>query len=162
MLHTPDITPALYSVAQIQISTQTPITLTEYFSDISLTTQTNTGIAKLTLCLIKNYDMKAYAVVEVYLHVFLTSVVHVCKWSASCPTSFTSRERAPDTRCIRGWVGSTATLDAVEKIKSLAPTKNWTLMCCSHYTDSAITEGRGHGLISRTIPKSACKDWEKP
>jgi hypothetical protein len=68
--------------------------------------------------------MKAYAAVEVYLHVLLTTVLDACERLASCPTSFTSSGRAPGTYCMRGWVKPTASLDAVENITFLPPTKN--------------------------------------
>jgi hypothetical protein len=49
--------------------------------------------------------MKAYWVVEVYLHVFLTSEVGGGEWLASRPGRFTARERSPGTRWIGGWRG---------------------------------------------------------
>jgi hypothetical protein len=38
------------------------------------------------------------------------------------PDRFTSRERAPGTHCVGGWVGPRAGLDAVVEEKFLAPT----------------------------------------
>jgi hypothetical protein len=59
--------------------------------------------------------MKAYGEVDVYIHIFLTSALAGGEWSASRPGRFTSRESAPDTHWIGGWVGPTAGLDDVEK-----------------------------------------------
>jgi hypothetical protein len=42
-------------------------------------------------------------------------------WSASRPGRFTSRERAPSTHWLGGWVGSRAVLDAVVKRKIPSP-----------------------------------------
>jgi hypothetical protein len=41
------------------------------------------------------------------------------EWSASCPGCFTTRERAPGTQWIGGWVGLRACLDDMEKRKFL-------------------------------------------
>jgi hypothetical protein len=51
------------------------------------------------------------------LHAFLTLALDGDEWSASRPSSFTHRERAPDTHWIEGWVGSRVVLDAVVKRK---------------------------------------------
>jgi hypothetical protein len=56
--------------------------------------------------------MKAYEVVEVQLHPFLTSVLDVGKWSALRPGRFTPGERAPSTHWLGGWVGPGAGLDS--------------------------------------------------
>jgi hypothetical protein len=45
----------------------------------------------------------------------LTSALGGGEWSASRPGRFTSRERAPGTHWIGGWVGPRAVLDAVVK-----------------------------------------------
>jgi hypothetical protein len=47
----------------------------------------------------------------------LTSVLDGGEQSASCPSHFTPRERAPVTHWIGGWVGPRAILDAVVKRK---------------------------------------------
>jgi hypothetical protein len=73
--------------------------------------------AKLSLCLIKHYAMKAYGGVEVYIHVFLTSALVGGEWSASRPCRFTPGERDPGTHWIGGWVGPKAGLDDVERRK---------------------------------------------
>jgi hypothetical protein len=57
--------------------------------------------------------MKAYAGVDVQIHIFLTSKLAGREWSASCPCHFTPGERAPGTH----WIG--AGLDDVEKGKFL-------------------------------------------
>jgi hypothetical protein len=49
--------------------------------------------------------------------------LHAGEWSASRPGRFTSRERAPGTHCIGGWVGPRAVLDAVGKRK--IPSPSW-------------------------------------
>jgi hypothetical protein len=59
--------------------------------------------------------MKAYGGVDVYIHIFLTSVLVGGELSASSPGRFTPRERAPGTRWIGGWVDPRAGLDDVEK-----------------------------------------------
>jgi hypothetical protein len=41
--------------------------------------------------------MKAYEVVDVYIHIFLTSALVGGEWSASRPGHFTTGERAPGT-----------------------------------------------------------------
>jgi hypothetical protein len=60
--------------------------------------------------------MKAYGVVDVWIHVFLTSALVGGEWSASRPCRFTPGERTPDTHSTGGWVGPRAGLDNVEKI----------------------------------------------
>jgi hypothetical protein len=45
----------------------------------------------------------------------LTSALDGGEWSASRPSRFTSRERAPGTRWIGGWVGPRAVMEAVVK-----------------------------------------------
>jgi hypothetical protein len=47
----------------------------------------------------------------------LTSALDGGEWSASRPGRFTSRERAPGTHWIGGWVGPRAVRDAVVKRK---------------------------------------------
>jgi hypothetical protein len=61
--------------------------------------------------------------VEVLFHAFLTSALDGQEWSASRPGRFTPGERAPSSHWIRGWLGSKASLDVVEKkkIPSLPP-----------------------------------------
>jgi hypothetical protein len=49
--------------------------------------------------------MKTYGRVDVYIHVFLTSVPIGGEWSDPRPRRFTSGERATVTGCIGGWVG---------------------------------------------------------
>jgi hypothetical protein len=55
---------------------------------------------------------------------FLTSALGG-EWSASRPSCFTPREKAPSTHWIGGWVGHTAILDAVVKRK--IPSPHWEL-----------------------------------
>jgi hypothetical protein len=65
------------------------------------------------------------------------------EWSASCPSHFTPRERAPGTHRIRGWVGPRAILDTVVKSKIFSPqweSNPWTLLVqpiAQHYNDWA-------------------------
>jgi hypothetical protein len=40
------------------------------------------------------YAMKAYGGVNILIHIFLTSVLVGCQWSASSPGRFTPQERA--------------------------------------------------------------------
>jgi len=51
----------------------------------------------------------------------LISVLDGSEWSASRPDSFTPRERAPGTHCIRGWVGRRSGLDAVVRREISSP-----------------------------------------
>jgi hypothetical protein len=64
--------------------------------------------------------MKTYAQVDVKIHVFLTWALVGDEWSASRPVHFTSRERAPGTHCIGGWVGPRTGLEDMEKRKFLS------------------------------------------
>jgi hypothetical protein len=50
---------------------------------------------------------------EIQLHTSLTSALDGGEWSASGPGHFISREGAPGTHWIGGWVGPRAVLDAV-------------------------------------------------
>jgi hypothetical protein len=61
--------------------------------------------------------MKAYWVVDVYIHIFLTSALGGGEWSASRPGHFIPGERDPGTNWIRGWVDRSAGLENVEKRK---------------------------------------------
>jgi hypothetical protein len=61
--------------------------------------------------------MKAYGGVDVQIHTFLTSALDGGEWSASRPCRFTTRERAPGTHWIGGWVDPQASLDDMEKRK---------------------------------------------
>jgi hypothetical protein len=59
--------------------------------------------------------MKAY----IQIHIFLTSALAGCEWSASSPGRFTPGERVPGTRWIARWADPTAGLDDMEKWKFL-------------------------------------------
>jgi hypothetical protein len=61
------------------------------------------------------YAVKAYAVVEVEPHWFLTSVQECGEWSASRPEHFISRDKGPGTQWVACWVGSKTDLDALQK-----------------------------------------------
>jgi hypothetical protein len=50
--------------------------------------------------------MKAYGVVNVYIHIFLMSALVGGKWLASRACRFTPGERASGTHWIGGWVDS--------------------------------------------------------
>jgi hypothetical protein len=63
--------------------------------------------------------MKAYGVVDAYIHIFFTSALAGGEWSTSRPGRFTPGARAPDTHCIGGWVDPRASLDDVENRKFL-------------------------------------------
>jgi hypothetical protein len=60
--------------------------------------------------------MKAHRVVDVQIHIFLTSELAGGERSASRPGRFTPGERAPCTHRIGCWVDPRAGLDDVEKI----------------------------------------------
>jgi hypothetical protein len=57
--------------------------------------------------------MKAYGRVDVWTHIFLTSVLVGGEWSASRPGRFTPRERAPGAHWIGGRVDLRAGLDDI-------------------------------------------------
>jgi hypothetical protein len=63
--------------------------------------------------------MKAYGGVNVYSQIFLTLTLVGVEWSASRPGRINTREKAPSTHSIGGWVGVRAGLDEVEKRKFL-------------------------------------------
>jgi hypothetical protein len=67
--------------------------------------------------------MKAYGRVDVYIHVFLNSVLVGVEWSDSHPCRFAPEERVPGTHWIGGWVGPRAGLDDAEKRKFLTLTE---------------------------------------
>jgi hypothetical protein len=69
----------------------------------------------------QHHTMKAYWVVQVQLHVFLTSALDGGEWSASHPGCFTPRVRYPGTHWRGGWVGPWASLDVVVKRKIPSP-----------------------------------------
>jgi hypothetical protein len=56
--------------------------------------------------------MNMYRGVEVQLHALLTLAVHESEQSALCYGHFTSQKMAPRIHLIRGWVVSSASLDA--------------------------------------------------
>jgi hypothetical protein len=60
--------------------------------------------------LTKHHTVKAYGGGEVWFHTFLTSAFDGGEWSVSRPGRFTSRERAPGTHSVGGWVGGWAGL----------------------------------------------------
>jgi hypothetical protein len=59
--------------------------------------------------------MKAYGGVNVYIHVFLASVLAGGESSVSRPGRFNPRKRYPGTHWIGGWVDRKAGLDNIEK-----------------------------------------------
>jgi hypothetical protein len=63
--------------------------------------------------------MKAYGVVDVLIHIFLTSAIVGGEWSASQAGRFTPRERAPGTYWLGGSVDPRVGLDDMEKRKFL-------------------------------------------
>jgi hypothetical protein len=83
--------------------------------------ENKTGLAKLSLCLTKHHAMKTYWGVEVKLHALTLPLDG--EWSASRPSRFTPRERAPRTHWIGGWMGPKADLDAVARRK--IPSPSW-------------------------------------
>jgi hypothetical protein len=77
---------------------------------------------KLSLCL--NGAPRHEGVLGEWRYSFthsLTSALDGSKWSVSRPGRFTSRERAPGTHWIGGWMGPRAILDAVVKRKIPSP-----------------------------------------
>jgi hypothetical protein len=59
--------------------------------------------------------MKVYGGVDVWIHIFLKSVLLGGEWSVSRPGRFTPVERSLGTNCIGGWVDPRAGLDDAEK-----------------------------------------------
>jgi hypothetical protein len=63
--------------------------------------------------------MQKYGRVSVQIHIFMTLALAGGEWSASRPSRYNPRERAPGTHWIGGWVDSRAGLDNVDKRKFL-------------------------------------------
>jgi hypothetical protein len=63
--------------------------------------------------------MKVYGVLDVEIHIFLTSALAGGEWSALLAGRFTSGERAPGTHWIGGWVNLRTGLDDVKNRKFL-------------------------------------------
>jgi hypothetical protein len=61
--------------------------------------------------------MKAYGGVDVYILIFMTSILAGGEWSVSRPGRFTPWERAPGTHWIGGWVDPRGDLDDMEDRK---------------------------------------------
>jgi hypothetical protein len=59
--------------------------------------------------------MKAYGGVDVYIHIFLASILVGGEWSVSRPDRFNPGERDLGTHLIGGWVGPRAGLDDMKK-----------------------------------------------
>jgi hypothetical protein len=59
--------------------------------------------------------MKKFGDVDLWIHVFLTSVLVGGEWSASRPCRFTPGESALGTHWIAGWMHPRDGLDGVEK-----------------------------------------------
>jgi hypothetical protein len=85
----------------------------------------------------------------------LTSALDGGEWSASRPSRFTSRERAPGTHWIGGWVGTRAVLDPVMKRKIPSPRRESNPRTpivqpvAQRYTDWAITALRWGVIVSK-------------
>jgi hypothetical protein len=83
--------------------------------------------------------MKANGGVDVWIHIFLTSVLAGGEWSASRPARFT-----PRTHWIGGWVDPRVGLDDLKKRKFLPPQRDSNSdpfvvqPIASRYTDYAI------------------------
>jgi hypothetical protein len=73
--------------------------------------------------------MRAYGGVDIYIHIFLTSVLAGGELLPSRPGRFTPGERAPSTHWIGGWMDPRAGLDDLEKIRdrtrTRTPTPQW-------------------------------------
>jgi hypothetical protein len=96
----------------------------------------------------------------------LTSGLDGGEWTASRPGRFTSRERAPSTHWIGGWVGSRAVLDAVSKRKISYPRRDSNpdhpifQPVVSRYTDWAIpTLGIGLYIQKRVTESYVSPNW---
>jgi hypothetical protein len=63
--------------------------------------------------------MKAYGLMRVYIHIFLTSALVGGEWSASRPGLLNPGERAPYTSWIGGWLNPRAGLKELVKRKFL-------------------------------------------
>jgi hypothetical protein len=76
---------------------------------------------KLSLCLSKHRAIKTYWGSAGIAPRILDHGLEGVEWSASRPSRFTPRERAPGTRWRGGWVSPRAVLDAVVKRKIPSP-----------------------------------------
>jgi hypothetical protein len=121
--------------------------------------------AKLSMCF--NWAPRHEGVLREYRYSSthsLTSALDGGEWSASRHGRFTSRERAPGTLLIGGWVGSRTILDPVVKRKIPSPRRESNPRTpvfqpvAQRYTDSAITalsfDNFYHNFISCTWPRS--------
>jgi hypothetical protein len=85
---------------------------------------------KLSLCFFYNITPRHEGVLGEWRYSSTHSLISALdggEWSASRPSRFTPRERAPGTHWIGGWVGPRAVLDAVlKRKKSSVPARNRT------------------------------------
>jgi hypothetical protein len=95
----------------------------------------------------------------------LTSALNGGEWSASRPSCFTPRERAPGTHWIGGWVGTRTVLDVVVKRKIPSPHRESNPRTpiiqpiAQRYTDSAITALQivwYRGILGSTVWENKC------
>jgi len=98
---------------------------------------------KLFLWLTTHHSMKTYGGVDMYLHVFLTSVVDGGEWSASRSSHFTPGEEIPVIHWIGDWVDHRANVDVVvrrrkaflcscQEFKSCSPAQSLVTMLTEH------------------------------
>jgi hypothetical protein len=96
----------------------------------------------------------------------LTSALDGGEWSVSRPSCFTSRERAPGTHWIGGWVGPRAVLDAVVKRKIPSPRRDSNPTTpifqpvAQRYTDWAITAPEGQGITEKNCCQDSDINWQ--
>jgi hypothetical protein len=113
---------------------------------------------KLSLCLTKHHAVKTYGGVEVQLDAFVTLVLDRSEWSASRLGHFTSRETAPGTQSVGGWVDPRAGMDAVAKRKnslSLPRIEPWSHNSqLSNYTHWAILPANILNKQSPTVDRA--------
>jgi hypothetical protein len=76
----------------------------------------------------------------------LTSAIDGGEWSDSRSSRFTSRERAPGTHWLGGWVGPRAGLDTVEKRNSQHPGLKF---CLVNYVFAERYEELGSGCPAK-------------
>jgi hypothetical protein len=96
--------------------------------------------------------MKAYGVVDVQIHIFLTAALVGGEWSASRPDRFTLC-----THCIGGWVDPRASLDNMEKFRSLVYIHNeflwnFTLRWISHISHYRAADVLQSAVVFKLSP----------
>jgi hypothetical protein len=99
--------------------------------------------------------MKTYVEVDVYIHVFLTSVLVKGEWSASCPGRFNPRRKSPCYPLDRRLIGPQNRSGRRGEEKNIAPTGTQ-LQPLGHQTRSQSRIDENYEGISATIIGEEC------